>query len=113
MTDRAKAGAIRLSTEIEDDLPPLVAEPARDDPGRDRHCPRTLRPGDSAHAGHHEGTGLGLSLARRLAELHGASFHLKSPKRWGTIVTIALPGSRAVVDRAAATSRLDATAGVA
>jgi signal transduction histidine kinase len=43
----------------------------------------------------HEGTGLGLPLARRLAELHGGSLHIDSEKDRGTTVTVTLPAVRA------------------
>jgi PAS domain S-box-containing protein len=42
----------------------------------------------------HEGTGLGLPLARRLAELHGGSLHVDSEKGKGTRVIVTLPASR-------------------
>ncbi len=42
----------------------------------------------------HEGTGLGLPLARRLAELHGGSLYLDSEKGKGTRVTVTLPAWR-------------------
>lgn len=42
-----------------------------------------------------EGTGLGLPLARRLAELHGGSLHVESQKGSGTTVTVTLPASAA------------------
>ena len=40
-----------------------------------------------------EGTGLGLPLARRLAELHGGSLTVDSEKGRGTTVTVRLPAS--------------------
>jgi signal transduction histidine kinase len=43
----------------------------------------------------HEGTGLGLPLARWLAELHGGSLHINSEKDRGTTVTVTLPAVRA------------------
>ncbi|MGH6962113.1 MAG: sensor histidine kinase, partial [Dongiaceae bacterium] len=42
----------------------------------------------------HTGTGLGLPLARRLAEAHGAKFDLQSELGIGTVVTIDLPRRR-------------------
>ncbi|HVC54045.1 MAG TPA: ATP-binding protein [Stellaceae bacterium] len=49
---------------------------------------------DSSHARHHEGTGLGLPLARRLAELHGGTLTVRSEKGGGTVVAVVLPASR-------------------
>jgi two-component system cell cycle sensor histidine kinase PleC len=42
----------------------------------------------------HEGTGLGLPLARSLVELHGGALEIHSEKGRGTTVTIALPAQR-------------------
>ena len=41
----------------------------------------------------HRGTGLGLSTARRLVELHGGSMSAECPPDGGTIVTMSLPSS--------------------
>ena len=41
-----------------------------------------------------EGTGLGLPLAKSLAELHGGSFHLASEPEIGTTVTVSFPAER-------------------
>jgi PAS domain S-box-containing protein len=41
----------------------------------------------------HEGTGLGLPLSRRLAELHGGSLSVDSAKGRGTTVTVVLPAA--------------------
>ena len=49
---------------------------------------------DAGQARRHEGTGLGLPLAVRLAELHGGSLSVESVKGWGTTVTVTLPASR-------------------
>jgi signal transduction histidine kinase len=49
---------------------------------------------DTGLARQHEGTGLGLPLARRLAELHGGSLRMESEKGRGTTVTVALPSTR-------------------
>ena len=49
---------------------------------------------DGGLARRHEGSGLGLPLARKLAELHGGSLTLKSEKGRGTTATVVLPPSR-------------------
>ncbi len=49
---------------------------------------------DSAHSRQHEGTGLGLPLARRLSELHGGTLTVHSEKGRGTTVVVTLPASR-------------------
>jgi signal transduction histidine kinase len=53
----------------------------------------------------HRGTGLGLSTARRLVELHGGTVTAECPPGGGTVVTISLPvrtGTAAASGRAAA-----------
>ncbi|HZK91085.1 MAG TPA: ATP-binding protein [Stellaceae bacterium] len=52
---------------------------------------------DAGHARRHEGTGLGLPLAVRLAELHGGALIVESVKGRGTTVTVTLPVWRVVV----------------
>ena len=49
---------------------------------------------DGGLARRHEGSGLGLPLARKLAELHGGSLTLHSEKGRGTTATVVLPPSR-------------------
>src|SRR5579884_671614 len=49
---------------------------------------------DSAYNRSHEGTGLGLPLARRLASLHGGRLDIESQKGVGTTATVTLPASR-------------------
>jgi hypothetical protein len=41
-----------------------------------------------------EGTGLGLPLAQRLAELHGSGLAITSAKGSGTVATLYLPTTR-------------------
>jgi signal transduction histidine kinase len=41
-----------------------------------------------------KGTGLGLPLAKAMAELHGGTLALESDVNKGTTVTIEMPGSR-------------------
>ena len=51
---------------------------------------------DAGLARPHEGTGLGLPLARKLAELHGGSLAIESETGRGTTVTVMLPPARTV-----------------
>ncbi|MBV8888823.1 MAG: PAS domain S-box protein [Alphaproteobacteria bacterium] len=152
MRDRATAGDLRLSTEIEAHLPFLVADPTRlkqillnllsnaikfTEPGGSvtvaarRGTPgdlvfevRDTGPGmtpeevaialepfgqvDSTHARRHEGTGLGLPLAQRLAELHGGSLHIESEKGHGVTVTVRLPATHIEGDAIAVTEPMAA-----
>jgi PAS domain S-box-containing protein len=145
MRDRAKGGDLRLVTEIEDQLPLLVADPTRlkqillnlisnaikfTEPGgsvavaahrspdagivvevRDTGLGMTpdeidvaLEPFgqvDASHTRQHEGTGLGLPLALRLAVLHGGSLNVSSERGSGTTVTVVLPASRVMAGTAA------------
>ncbi len=49
---------------------------------------------DSSHNRQHQGTGLGLPLAKRLAELHEGSIEIDSEPGKGTTVRVLLPASR-------------------
>ena len=49
---------------------------------------------DRGYGRGHEGTGLGLPLAKTLTELHGARFEIESAPGVGTVVTIAMPPER-------------------
>ena len=57
---------------------------------------------DAGHTRRHEGTGLGLPLAQRLAELHGGLLTVDSVKGVGTTVTVILPPARVIETAAAA-----------
>jgi PAS domain S-box-containing protein len=62
---------------------------------------------EASLARRHEGAGLGLPLARRLAELHGAQLDIKSEKGRGTTVTLRLGPERVVTARAPAAQETD------
>jgi two-component system cell cycle sensor histidine kinase PleC len=155
MAEHARASAVRLSTEIENHVPTVVADPTRlkqillnlmsnavkfteaggssvvsarlSSDGGVMFEVRDTGPGmtpeeiatalepfgqvDGSLARKHEGAGLGLPLARRLAELHGWSLHLSSKKGQGTIATLMLPASKVALDLEA--NRLDVAAGFA
>jgi PAS domain S-box-containing protein len=69
---------------------------------RPEDIPRALAPFtqiDSQFTRRHEGTGLGLPLARKLVELHGGSLDLASTPGQGTTVTVRLPTERLVPER--------------
>jgi signal transduction histidine kinase len=55
---------------------------------------------DGALSRRYEGTGLGLPLAKRLAELHGGRLEIESAPNRGTTVRVHLPAER-VIDQAA------------
>jgi two-component system cell cycle sensor histidine kinase PleC len=138
--DRAAAGLLRLSAEIAEDVPQLIADETlltqillnllsnaikftelggsidvvarrAHDGGvefvvRDTGCGMTVgeieialelfQQVDASLSRRHEGTGLGLPLARRLAELHGGCLNVESEKGRGTSVTVSLPATRTV-----------------
>ncbi len=62
---------------------------------------------ESAHARRYQGTGLGLTIARNLAELHGGDLTIESTLGEGTVITLSLPAGRAL---AAAPAPVAATA---
>ncbi|MEN6544021.1 ATP-binding protein [Parvibaculum sp.] len=53
---------------------------------------------DNSLARRYEGTGLGLTLTKLLAELHGGALKLESEPGRGTKVTVSLPGKRVIAD---------------
>ena len=65
-------------------------------PGEVEVALEPFRQVDSGLARRHQGTGLGLPLARKLAELHGGRLTVESQKGRGTTVSVALPPVRAV-----------------
>jgi signal transduction histidine kinase len=49
---------------------------------------------DSSLARKHEGTGLGLPLARSMTEVHGGTFSIESEEGKGTTATVTMPAER-------------------
>jgi signal transduction histidine kinase len=142
--EQAVAGGLRLSLEVEDGTPPVIADATRlkqtllnllsnavkftDSGGsitvairratdggvaievRDTGPGMTeaeievaLQPFGQVDGGltrRHNGTGLGLPLARTLAELHGGSLLVESEKGRGTMVTVTLPATRVLAGTA-------------
>jgi PAS domain S-box-containing protein len=155
--DRAKAGLLRLSVEIEEDVPRLFADWTRlteillnlltnaikftelggsvtvsvecavaggvrfrvQDTGTGMTASEIeialelFGQVDAGLARRHEGTGLGLPLARKLAELHGGSLTIESEKGRGTTVTVVLPATRMVPVVSASTETILETTGSA
>ena len=150
MRERANAGGLRLSIDVEPGLPLIVADATRlkqillnllsnavkfTEPGGSvvitvrQPGPETiafevrdtgvgmseadikiaLEPFGQVDAGfsrRHEGTGLGLPLVSRLAELHGGRFHIDSTKGHGTTATLTLPARRTPSDIATAAAAI-------
>ena len=65
---------------------------------------------ESAFSRQHQGTGLGLPLARALIELHGGTLSIESAPGHGTEVTVTLPGERVLVPDIGKSSRKTASA---
>ncbi len=57
-----------------------------------------FRQGDASRAQGHEGTGLGLTITRRLLEQHGGRIDIESVLGAGTVVTLEFPTFRLVLD---------------
>ncbi|MGA9566158.1 MAG: ATP-binding protein [Candidatus Korobacteraceae bacterium] len=86
-----KAGAIRVTVQQEEDAVAIVIA----DEGKGiapEHLPNIFRPFFTTK-GH--GTGLGLSLARRMVESHGGTISVVSTPGRGTQFTVLLPTHRA------------------
>lgn len=69
-----------------------------------KDIPKVLQPFgqvDSTVSREHEGTGLGLPLCKRLAELHGATFEIDSEPGRGTSVSVVFPADRILRPKAA------------
>ena len=60
-----------------------------------RFCARRTLVPPGAYTRRYKGAGLGLPLAKGLAELHGASLDLKSAPSRGTSATVCFPRNRA------------------
>jgi signal transduction histidine kinase len=57
---------------------------------------------DATHSRRHEGTGLGLTLAKAMVELHHGTLTIESVQNRGTAVTVTLPPERMVDPKAIA-----------
>ncbi|RME22876.1 MAG: hypothetical protein D6798_14780 [Deltaproteobacteria bacterium] len=66
---------------------------------------------DSARARRFEGTGLGLTIVRRIVELHRGTVQVDSRPGVGTTVAVRLPGAVSPVGLAEARRRMEAVAG--
>src|SRR4029078_7224283 len=102
-----RRGRIRVSAAASDDGVAIAVS----DSGigmAPEEIPKALMPFgqvDSALSRKHEGTGLGLPLAKQLAELHGGTLTTESAGNVGTTVTIPLPPERMIAPEPAATPR--------
>jgi PAS domain S-box-containing protein len=149
--DRAAAGLLKLAVDIEEGMPPLMADRTRlaeillnllsnaikftelggainvlvrrTEEGGVAFVVRDSGRGmteaeveialerfgqvDGGLARRHEGSGLGLPLARKLAELHGGSLTVKSETGRGTTATVILPASRVLSAEPSAVRRDD------
>ena len=68
----------------------------------EKDIPRALQPFEQIRRSAsltHGGTGLGLSLSKKLVELHGAELFIKSELGVGTTVTIMFPANRTIEKR--------------
>ena len=93
-----RGGTVQLSVETDDTHMHLKVrdEGVGMDP---EDIPRALQPFtqvDGSLSRAHEGTGLGLPLAKRLVELHDGTLSIESALGEGTTVTVSLPISRLV-----------------
>ena len=66
---------------------------------------------DDALSRKYEGTGLGLALTQRLAQMHGAELEIDSAPDAGTTVRVLFPAERTLGSRAADAVACDAAAG--
>ena len=86
-----KPGTIRVSLESEDDAVTIVVSDGWKGIAAE-HLPNLFRPFYTTK-GH--GTGLGLSLARRMVESHGGTINVESKPGEGARFTVLLPMRRA------------------
>lgn len=67
----------------------------------EKDIPRAMQPFEQVRRSatlSHSGTGLGLSLSKKLVELHGAELFINSEVGVGTTVTIMFPANRTVIE---------------
>ncbi len=90
-------GSVRLDARLEEDLRFAIAVADTGIGMAAEDIPRALTPFaqlDGSLGRRFEGTGLGLPLAKSMAELHGGELSIASREGAGTTVTVRLPASR-------------------
>jgi signal transduction histidine kinase len=94
-----EGGTVRVSASLENEGLSIAVSDTGIGMTADQ-IPKALQPFrqiDSKISRKHEGTGLGLPLAKHLAELHGGCLRIESSVNNGTTVTVTLPHERVVV----------------
>lgn len=90
-------GAIVVSAKCDPDRSILLSVRDTGIGMSDKDIPRALQPFEQVRQSSrltHSGTGLGLSLSKKLVELHGAEMFIKSELGVGTAVTVMFPDAR-------------------
>jgi PAS domain S-box-containing protein len=95
-----RGGSVSVGARIDDSSGEVVIQVRDDGIGMAvEDIPRVMEPFTqigSPMTRHHEGTGLGLPLVKKLAELHGGSIDIETAPGKGTTVRVRLPASRVI-----------------
>jgi len=95
-------GAVVVSAKCDPDRQILVSVRDTGIGMAEKDIPRAMQPFEQVRRSArltHGGTGLGLSLSKKLVELHGAELFINSELGVGTTVTVMFPASRTIVER--------------